>query len=127
PLLGCAHHGAPPLQPHLHPWRDQVKLATLRAEATPGSSTIAVRIDGDNAVEIDGFADVGALIATEGWHDIAAAASGASHALADIEPKRWEAVVPKPGKIVCVGLNYATHIKEMGRELPIHPTLFAKF
>ena len=27
----------------------------------------------------------------------------------------------------CVGLNYRTHILEMGRELPEHPTLFAKF
>jgi acylpyruvate hydrolase len=36
-------------------------------------------------------------------------------------------VVPRPGKIVCVGLNYATHIKEMGRELPQYPTLFAKW
>ena len=36
-------------------------------------------------------------------------------------------MVPHPGKIVCVGLNYATHIKEMGRDLPEYPTLFAKF
>ena len=28
---------------------------------------------------------------------------------------------------MCVGLNYRTHILEMGRELPEHPTLFAKF
>jgi len=28
---------------------------------------------------------------------------------------------------VCVGLNYAKHILEMGRELPDHPTLFAKY
>ena len=36
-------------------------------------------------------------------------------------------VVPKPDKIICVGLNYRAHILEMGRELPEHPTLFAKF
>lgn len=28
---------------------------------------------------------------------------------------------------MCVGLNYRNHILEMGRELPEHPTLFAKF
>ena len=32
-----------------------------------------------------------------------------------------------PGKIVCVGLNYRNHILEMGRQLPEHPTLFAKY
>lgn len=35
--------------------------------------------------------------------------------------------ITNPSKIVCVGLNYATHIKEMGRELPKFPVLFAKF
>ena len=36
-------------------------------------------------------------------------------------------VVPGPSKVICVGLNYRTHIKETGRELPEYPTLFAKF
>jgi len=36
-------------------------------------------------------------------------------------------VVPRPSKIVCVGLNYRNHILEMGRDLPAYPTLFAKF
>lgn len=35
--------------------------------------------------------------------------------------------LPAPGKVICCGLNYADHIQEMGRELPAHPTLFAKF
>ena len=33
----------------------------------------------------------------------------------------------RPEKIVCVGLNYRNHILEMGRVLPDHPTLFAKY
>src|SRR5947208_12640697 len=33
----------------------------------------------------------------------------------------------RPGKVVCVGLNYRSHIEEMGRGLPDHPTLFAKY
>ena len=36
-------------------------------------------------------------------------------------------LVPRPGKVVCVGLNYRNHILEMGRDLPEHPTLFSKF
>jgi acylpyruvate hydrolase len=35
--------------------------------------------------------------------------------------------LPSPRKVVCCGLNYADHITEMGRELPTHPTLFAKY
>jgi len=36
-------------------------------------------------------------------------------------------LVPRPGKIFCVGLNYRAHILETGRELPEYPTLFAKY
>src|SRR5690625_2934181 len=34
---------------------------------------------------------------------------------------------PNPGKIICVGLNYADHVKEMGSELQEYPVLFSKF
>jgi 2-keto-4-pentenoate hydratase/2-oxohepta-3-ene-1,7-dioic acid hydratase in catechol pathway len=36
-------------------------------------------------------------------------------------------VVPRPGKIVCVGLNYVDHAVEISpRNLPDHPTFFAR-
>lgn len=38
-----------------------------------------------------------------------------------------EAPVQKPGKIICVGHNFRKHIQEMGREIPTHPVIFAKF
>ncbi len=37
------------------------------------------------------------------------------------------APVPKPEKIVCVGLNYRDHAAESGQEIPKTPILFAKF
>lgn len=36
-------------------------------------------------------------------------------------------VIPNPGKIVCVGVNYDEHRREMGREPPGHPTIFVRF
>jgi acylpyruvate hydrolase len=96
-----------------------MRLATIR---TP-DGTRAVRVDGDDAVET-GHIDVGALLADPDWAAVAAAAIGPSHRFdaADLAP-----VVPRPSKIVCVGLNYRNHILEMGRDLPEYPTLFAKF
>ncbi len=35
--------------------------------------------------------------------------------------------LPRPGKIVCVGLNYADHARETGQAVPTSPVLFAKF
>ncbi len=96
-----------------------MKLATVR---TPGG-TRAVRVTDGGCVDL-GVPDVGALLARDGWAAEAAAASSDTFPLraADAAP-----VVPRPGKVWCVGLNYRNHILEMGRDLPEYPTLFAKF
>jgi acylpyruvate hydrolase len=96
-----------------------VKLATLR---TP-EGNVAVRVDGDTGIEL-GVTDVGQLLAMPEWAARVTAADGPRHPLAEAD---FAPVVPAPGKILCVGLNYAGHIREMGRELPEFPTLFAKF
>lgn len=36
-------------------------------------------------------------------------------------------VIPDPGKILCIGLNYQTHKKETGRPDVDHPTIFTRF
>jgi 2-keto-4-pentenoate hydratase/2-oxohepta-3-ene-1,7-dioic acid hydratase in catechol pathway len=33
----------------------------------------------------------------------------------------------RPGKIICIGLNYRAHAEEQGKEPPETPTFFAKF
>jgi 2-keto-4-pentenoate hydratase/2-oxohepta-3-ene-1,7-dioic acid hydratase in catechol pathway len=35
--------------------------------------------------------------------------------------------VPKPSKIICIGLNYRNHAKESGMEIPKVPILFTKY
>jgi 2-keto-4-pentenoate hydratase/2-oxohepta-3-ene-1,7-dioic acid hydratase in catechol pathway len=47
----------------------------------------------------------------------------ASQEIASLVP----AQVGKPGKIVCVGLNYGAHVAEGGRPAPERPLLFSKF
>ena len=37
------------------------------------------------------------------------------------------APIPKPGKVICVGRNYAEHAAETGSDVPERPQLFAKF
>jgi len=36
-------------------------------------------------------------------------------------------VVPDPQKVLCVGINYLSHVKETGREVPDKPMMFARF
>jgi 2,4-didehydro-3-deoxy-L-rhamnonate hydrolase len=35
--------------------------------------------------------------------------------------------IKRPGKVICVGLNYRDHAEEQGVKLPEHPLLFAKW
>jgi 2-keto-4-pentenoate hydratase/2-oxohepta-3-ene-1,7-dioic acid hydratase in catechol pathway len=51
-------------------------------------------------------------------------ATGAPRPLAEV---RLLAPVPRPGKILCVGLNYHDHAKETGQAVPTEPVLFSKF
>jgi acylpyruvate hydrolase len=37
------------------------------------------------------------------------------------------APIPRPGKILCIGLNYRDHARETGATLPERPLLFSKF
>ena len=39
----------------------------------------------------------------------------------------WFAPVPRPGKIVCIGLNYRDHAAESGLAVPKTPVIFSKF
>lgn len=47
--------------------------------------------------------------------------------LVDIDDVKIEAPVPRPSKIICIGLNYLDHVKESGAEIPKAPLLFSKF
>ncbi|MDX1507614.1 MAG: fumarylacetoacetate hydrolase family protein, partial [Woeseiaceae bacterium] len=48
-------------------------------------------------------------------------------AAVDAGAMRYLPVIPKPDKIICVGVNYRPHVEEMGREIPSHPVLFVRF
>ena len=97
-----------------------MKLATVR---TLDGATRAVRVEDEALVDL-GEADLGLFLAHADWPERAAAASEpASH----LRGATFAPVVPRPSKIICVGLNYRTHILEMGRDLPEYPTLFSKY
>ncbi|MFE1975495.1 fumarylacetoacetate hydrolase family protein [Streptomyces hygroscopicus] len=97
-----------------------MRLATLRT----AEGTRAARRDGESYVLLPHSDVSGLLNSGENWLEAAAAAGG--ERLADAEAD-FAPVVPHPNKIICLGLNYATHIREMGRDTPRYPTLFAKY
>jgi acylpyruvate hydrolase len=96
-----------------------MRLVTVR---TPGG-TRAGRLEDGRVTELP-FPDVGALLADPAWREAAGTEGGRVHDLEDVE---LGPPIVRPGKIVCLGLNYETHIRELGREPVDHPTMFAKF
>jgi acylpyruvate hydrolase len=83
----------------------------------------AAVIDDDLAIPIDGIAELGEHSPIELLsnpplrRDKAVPVAGV-----ELRP-----VIPRPGKIICVGLNYLSHVGETGRDLPVYPVLFTKF
>lgn len=37
------------------------------------------------------------------------------------------APIPRPGKVICIGLNYRNHAEESGMPIPVSPIIFSKF
>ncbi|WP_115787092.1 fumarylacetoacetate hydrolase family protein [Arthrobacter silvisoli] len=106
-----------------------MKLATLRTDSQ--GTTAALALGGDRYLPLPA-ADVGALLAVDGWRALvqetaAADAAAPESAVVTVPPDRLAPLLPGAGKVICCGLNYGDHIQEMGRELPAYPTLFAKY
>ncbi|ARR52589.1 2-hydroxyhepta-2,4-diene-1,7-dioate isomerase [Rhizorhabdus wittichii DC-6] len=95
-----------------------MKLATLRIDGC----TTAAWLDGDLYRSLP-WADIGALLADDG---LAALPQGGDP-VATIEDADHAPLILRPAKIFCVGMNYRTHVAELGMTPPMHPTLFSKF
>ena len=57
----------------------------------------------------------------------AAVTAGPEPACVGLDAVRLSAPVPEPGKVVCVGQNYAAHVREQNAAMPDRPMLFSKF
>ena len=51
---------------------------------------------------------------------------GDAHVL-DQQTARLGPPIPRPGKILCIGINYKDHIEETNSETPEHPVVFSKY
>jgi 2-keto-4-pentenoate hydratase/2-oxohepta-3-ene-1,7-dioic acid hydratase in catechol pathway len=71
-----------------------------------------------------GVGDVGELLAHPEAPERLHRADGE---LVDATAVTVRAPIARPGKIICVGLNYHDHCREQGLEPPAYPILFSKF
>jgi acylpyruvate hydrolase len=90
--------------------------------AHAGRTFAAALLDGA-AVPLSGIPELGAQTPSSVLADPPLDRAGAVP-LAEVTLRP---VVPRPSKIICVGLNYLNHVGETGREIPEYPVLFTKF
>ena len=96
----------------------------------------ALTADGAGIVDIGArlgsrYPDLVAVLRAGALAEVEAAAQEAlkGGAAADVkyEGTTLLPVIPNPGKIVCVGVNYDEHRREMGHEPPGQPTIFVRW
>jgi len=85
-------------------------------------------IDGDEVVALGPDGAAGSLVAflTQAPEAIATALARAGGARQKLADTHYLPVIEKPGKIVCLGLNYAEHAREGGFAVPDYPALFLR-
>jgi 2-keto-4-pentenoate hydratase/2-oxohepta-3-ene-1,7-dioic acid hydratase in catechol pathway len=95
---------------------------------SPGQEVPVVR-DGEHWLDLravtadidpDFFRDDGLVVVAD------ALARGALTPLAAAPDQRVGAPIARPGKIVCIGLNYRDHAEETGADIPAEPVVFMK-
>ena len=93
----------------------------------PGQEIPVIQNDGRSydlrsiATDIDG-----AFLSSDGIAAARAALAAGTLPEVDVTGQRVGAPIARPGKIVCIGLNYSDHAAETGAKLPAEPVIFMK-
>lgn len=88
-----------------------------------GSASYGI-LQKDDVLDLGGAGKASSLKEAIATGALANAVAGAAYALSDIV---LLPVVADPAKIICVGLNYATHVAETGRDQKEFPAIFTRW
>ncbi len=86
-------------------------------------------LTGDTVTELSelppGVDDLKSLLAAVAPEELSTVRTNGAHW--ELSAVELLPVIPNPGKILCVGVNYRTHREETGRAEIQHPTIFTRF
>lgn len=109
-----------------------MRLATLHTDA--GTRVVGVDLEDDSPrfVDLQTVDDslprsLQALLSQDGGLDRAGEAFERGAGDGAFVDGRLLAPIPRPGKVICIGLNYRDHAVESGAEIPSEPVCFSKF
>jgi 2-keto-4-pentenoate hydratase/2-oxohepta-3-ene-1,7-dioic acid hydratase in catechol pathway len=112
-----------------------MQLVTFERDGAHRLGALAQRNGADVVIDLNRAAPrlpndmIGFLAGGEANRTLAAQAiaSPPAEAVLDRKTVRLGAPIPRPGKVICIGLNYRDHAAESNAELPAYPTVFAKY
>ncbi|NER63869.1 fumarylacetoacetate hydrolase family protein [Pseudomonas sp. MAFF212427] len=88
-------------------------------------------VAGEHVIELTaqfrGINDLATLLADEQLLKQARAHVASAAPDYPLSSVQLEPVIPAPGKIICVGINYVAHAEEAGRKVGQHPVIFQRF
>jgi len=96
-----------------------MRFASVSHEGRP----LAVKIDGDVAIPLLDISELGRRTPAS----VLSAPPLYEKVSFPISQLTYRPVVPNPGKIICIGLNYVAHIQETHNQEHEYPVLFTKF
>lgn len=94
-----------------------------------GKAGYGALVDGgvvDLGAKFPQWPTLGAALRGDGLSALAKASQGAKADFA-LSSVRLLPTITDPGRILCVGANYKSHIAEMGREPPKYPMMFTRY
>lgn len=94
----------------------------------PGAQRAAVRSDDGTTFDLTSLTSEidGAFLAADGIARARAAMNSGDLPVIETEGQHIGPPIARPGKIVCIGLNYRDHAAETGAEPPSEPVIFMK-
>ena len=92
------------------------------ASCSLGGRRFAALVEGDAVRPLRGVAELGRETPAEMLAD-----PPLSDERLPLDQVTLRPVVPRPGKVICIGLNYKAHVEEGVYEVPEYPALFSKF
>jgi 2-keto-4-pentenoate hydratase/2-oxohepta-3-ene-1,7-dioic acid hydratase in catechol pathway len=115
-----------------------MKLITFKKSADEENYRIGALVSGSEIVDLTSLVSNVNLTATEllGCFDVEsgflekARNAIAGEKISEVVNRQTIEIcapVPRPGKIICIGLNYRDHAEESGMAIPSSPIIFSKF
>jgi 2-keto-4-pentenoate hydratase/2-oxohepta-3-ene-1,7-dioic acid hydratase in catechol pathway len=104
-----------------------MKLISYRREGEARFGAVTEQGVVELSGRLDGVDDLAALLTDASALEAARRIVASAPAGFPMENVQLEPVIPRPGKVVCVGINYVEHAHEAGRKIGEHPVIFQRY